>query len=65
MLSALIIKVGETMKTNTSHTQKDFIFPVGYHLFHKNKDINFQLNRFYSFGYWTKDDAEEAGNAAF
>ena len=48
---------------NNSQTQRDFTFPVGYHLFHKNKDINFQLNRFYSFGYWTKADAEQAGHA--
>ncbi len=41
----------------------NFSFPVGYHNFHKNRDINFQLNRFYSFGYWTKADAEEAGCA--
>lgn len=51
------------MKTNASHTRKDSTFPVGYHFFHKNKDINFQLNRFYSFGYWAKADAEHAGNA--
>jgi pimeloyl-ACP methyl ester carboxylesterase len=38
-------------------------FPVGYHAFHKDKDINFQLNRIYSFGEWTKADAEEAGKA--
>ena len=43
--------------------QEKILFPVGYHTFHKNKDINFQLNRFYSFGVWTKSDAEEAGNA--
>lgn len=43
--------------------QESFSFPVGYHTFHKNKDINFQLNRFYSFGYWIKADAEEAGNS--
>jgi len=48
---------------NNSQTRKDFPFPVGYHFFHKNKDINFQLNRFHSFGYWTKADAEQAGNA--
>ncbi len=38
-------------------------FPVGYHQFHKNKDINFQLNRFYSFGNWTKAETEAIGNA--
>jgi pimeloyl-ACP methyl ester carboxylesterase len=45
------------------HKTDYFSFPVGYHTFHKNKDINFQLNRCYSFGYWTKADAEEAGRA--
>jgi pimeloyl-ACP methyl ester carboxylesterase len=45
------------------NNERNFSFPVGYHTFHKNKDINFQLNRFYSFGYWRKTDAEEAGNA--
>ena len=38
-------------------------FPVGYHTFHNNKDINFQLNRFYSYGHWTKAETEEIGNA--
>ncbi len=51
------------MNQHNSFSQEIFSFPVGYHTFHKNKDINFQLNRFYSFGYWTKADAEEAGNA--
>jgi pimeloyl-ACP methyl ester carboxylesterase len=51
------------MNEHNLHTQETFSFPVGYHTFHKNKDINFQLNRFYSFGYWTKADAEEAGNS--
>jgi pimeloyl-ACP methyl ester carboxylesterase len=50
------------MNEHNLHPQETFSFPVGYHTFHKNKDINFQLNRFYSFGYWTKADAEEAGN---
>ncbi len=40
-----------------------YSFPVGYYNFHKNKDVNFQLNRFYSFGYWARADAEEAGSA--
>ena len=48
---------------NKNSVQEKFTFPVGYHAFHKNKDINFQLNRFYSFGNWTRADAEEAGNA--
>jgi alpha-beta hydrolase superfamily lysophospholipase len=51
------------MNTNNSPAQETFSFPVGYHTFHKNKDINFQLNRFYSFGYWTKADVEEAGKS--
>jgi len=51
------------MNEHNLHAQETFSFPVGYHTFHKNKDINFQLNRFYSFGYWTKADAEEAGNS--
>lgn len=51
------------MDTYPSPTRESLSFPVGYHTFHKNKDINFQLNRFYSFGYWTKSDAEEAGKA--
>jgi pimeloyl-ACP methyl ester carboxylesterase len=51
------------MNTNGSDTRREHTFPVGYHSFHKNKDINFQLNRFYSFGYWTKANAEQAGNA--
>jgi len=49
---------------NNSIPKKEKIsFPVGYYRFHKNKNINFQMNRFYSFSYWTKADAEEAGNA--
>jgi len=51
------------MNEHNLPAQETFSFPVGYHAFHKNKDINFQLNRFYSFGYWTKADAEEAGNS--
>ena len=51
------------MNTNNAPAQAGSSFPVGYHIFHKNKDVNFQLNRFYSFGYWTKAEAEEAGNA--
>jgi len=38
-------------------------FPVGYHTFHKNKDINFQLNRFYAYGNWTKAETEQVGDA--
>jgi pimeloyl-ACP methyl ester carboxylesterase len=51
------------MNKNTLPAQENISFPVGYYPFHNNKDINFQLNRFYSFGYWTKADAEEAGKS--
>lgn len=50
------------MNNDLSKTDK-FSFPVGYHTFHKNKGINFQLNRFYSYGVWTQANAEEVGNA--
>ena len=39
----------------------EFIFPVGYHKFHKAQLFNFQLNRWYSLGYTRKEDREEAG----
>ena len=42
-------------------TRETFSFPVGYHPFHIDKHMNFQLNRWYSLGYWTKADAERAG----
>jgi pimeloyl-ACP methyl ester carboxylesterase len=35
-------------------------FPVGYHQFHSNKIMNYQLNRWYSFGYWRLEDLQEA-----
>lgn len=38
-----------------------FNFPVGYHNFHKTKIIDFQLNRWYSFGYARLEDMIEAG----
>ncbi len=38
-----------------------FIFPVGYHKFHKNQLFNFQLNRWYSLGYASLEDLCEAG----
>lgn len=61
------MKVMTTRKIRNMNKHLDktdeFSFPVGYHPFHKNKDINFQLNRCYSFGYWTQADAEEAGVA--
>jgi len=57
------MKVQKPMNKHNLLDQETHSFPVGYHTFHKNKDINFQLNRFYSFGYWTRADAEEAGNS--
>lgn len=40
-----------------------FTFPVGYHHLHKVKIINYQMNRWYSFGYTRLEDmAEAAGN---
>ncbi len=36
-------------------------FPVGYHDFHKDTVINFQLNRFYSFGCLSYDTVAEIG----
>src|SRR4030042_6134002 len=40
---------------------KKFTFPVGYHDFHKDQVFNFQLNRWYSFGYARFEDMQEAG----
>ena len=42
-------------------TRSKFALPVGYHEFHKDKGINFQLNRWYSMGYARFEDMEEAG----
>ena len=42
-------------------TREKFVFPVGYHQFHNDQHMNFQLNRWYSLGYWTKADAGQAG----
>ncbi|QUH25500.1 alpha/beta fold hydrolase [Serpentinicella alkaliphila] len=39
-----------------------FTFPVGYHRLNKTKIIDFQLNRWYSFGYVRLEDMKEAGN---
>ena len=33
-------------------------FPVGYHPFHRNKFLNYQLNRWYSLGYARQEDIE-------
>lgn len=38
-------------------------FPVGYHRFNRDKHMNFQLNRWYSLGFWTKGEAQQAGEA--
>lgn len=38
-----------------------FDFPVGYHDLHKTKIIDFQLNRWHSFGYARLEDMIEAG----
>jgi hypothetical protein len=45
------------------NTRETFAFLVGYHLFHSDQHMNFQLNRWYSLGYWTKAYAEGAGAA--
>lgn len=51
------------MKLNNMRTQNDFSFPVGYQSFHKNKQLNFRINQFYSLGYWTKMDAQQVGDS--
>lgn len=37
-------------------------FPVGYHPFHRDRHINFHLNRWYSLGYLPKGDLEKLGH---
>ena len=37
-------------------------FPVGYYPFHKDRHINFHLNRWYSLGYLPKGDLEKLGH---
>lgn len=37
--------------------------PVGFHRFHKNKFLNYQLNRWYSLGYTRLEDIQEVGNS--
>ncbi len=39
----------------------EFNYPVGYHRFHRLKPINYQLNRWHSFGYLREEDCWEAG----
>ncbi|GAG48212.1 unnamed protein product, partial [marine sediment metagenome] len=48
------------MKEHITENQTNFAFPIGYFPFHKDKHINFQLNRWHSLGYWTKADARRA-----
>ncbi len=38
-----------------------FTLPIGYHKFNKDQGINFQLNRYYSFGHARFEDMKEAG----
>lgn len=38
-----------------------FDFPVGYFSFCKEKGMNYQLNRWHSLGYWTKEESSRAG----
>ena len=39
----------------------EFVFPVGYHSFHRSQLFNFQLNRWFSLGYARLEDMEKAG----
>ena len=39
----------------------DLHFPVGYHDFHDDKHINFQLNRWHSLGYFELDKTRQVG----
>jgi len=41
--------------------QPEFNFPVGYFSFHNDQHINFHLNRWYSLGYWQKEDVDRIG----
>lgn len=38
------------------------IIPTGYHRFHSDKFLNYQLNRWYSLGYSRKEDIESIGD---
>ena len=42
-------------------SKTEFTLPIGYHEFHKDQGINFQLNRYYSFGYARFEDMKKAG----
>jgi len=39
----------------------EFVFPIGYHRFHKDQLFNFQLNRPHSLGYARREDLTAAG----
>jgi pimeloyl-ACP methyl ester carboxylesterase len=41
-------------------SDKSFEFPVGYHKLHKTKIMDYQLNRWFSFGYWRLEDIRDA-----
>jgi pimeloyl-ACP methyl ester carboxylesterase len=41
---------------------RTFDFPTGYHKMHRTKIIDFQLNRWHSFGYVRLEDMREAGH---
>ena len=41
--------------------EKEFVFPIGYHPFHKKQIFNFQLNRWYSIGFARYEDMKEVG----
>jgi len=45
----------------TDSIRSQFVFPVGYHQFHKDQLFNFQLNRWYSLDYARFEDMREAG----
>ncbi len=38
-------------------------FPIGFHSFHRNKFLNYQLNRWYALGYARLEDIREVGAA--
>ena len=38
-----------------------FIFPIGYHKFHRKQVFNFQLNRWHSLGYSSFEDVKDMG----
>lgn len=48
------------VKKNSLMMEESFAFPVGYHEFHKDKHLNYHLNRWNSMGYWTKNEATQA-----